>query len=397
MNTYDNPTSLLTPVDFKLTGTAAGAMSYLKDRYGLAGIEQNMQTQDIANQTNQNALNNKLLDNPNLAAQRNIDSGVMGIQQEGINSGRTGDVYKSTQETALSKQELERLIDKRKTSEMGGDSFIGAAQLIESGKANPALSLMSNKDVQEQYRYLQKQARDAGTPFPKGDISDPQTQAAIGAIANRFEMGRAERAAKTKELEHRKTLLDVEGVKDTAAETRAAANNAARERMATEKANNYNRSKDLFASLYLDPNVKATPEVIAALEQHLSEVYNRAAANKDVAHDFYLASTDKLGAKDPTEYAEAVKKKVVDQQVQKFVQAKAAGKAIQPPTEDTILTGGTVSQSVKSEEKGMGAGAKRGSEKNPFNPKKEGLSPKDIPILGWFIHPETDKVVQRLQ
>ncbi len=137
----------------------------------------NQQSQDISNQQQQNVLQQSLLDNPNLAAQRGVTGGNIGIQQGLINSGQARQAA-STAIDAQTQASIAKMSDSQ--LEVVKNHAAGYVAADEFLKANPQAAIAGTEAQKHLHGILdQVGIKD----LPDSGIYTPENLATIHAMA----------------------------------------------------------------------------------------------------------------------------------------------------------------------------------------------------------------------
>ncbi len=126
-----------------------GSGPAMMDQFTNTALNQN--NQDLQNQQLQNTLQQQLLDNPNIAAQRGVTGGQLGIQQGLINSGQA-QAAASSQMNAQTQANLAKMSgDQLTVVQNHGAAYVAAN---EFAKVNPDASMPGTKAHQQMLNIL---------------------------------------------------------------------------------------------------------------------------------------------------------------------------------------------------------------------------------------------------
>lgn len=181
MTTYTNPTSLMTPVDFKLTGPAAGAMSAIRDAYAFSNLDAANRDSDLGYLSTLNKYENQMADNPLIQQKRENDLAQQQAEAEDWKSGINRELMTSGKELKQSANTAETAANKLKQSITGANTWVEAYHLLESLDGRNPLEVEGDPGFQSTWNELKNRAKAAGTPFPEGSPFNPRNRELFGA------------------------------------------------------------------------------------------------------------------------------------------------------------------------------------------------------------------------
>ncbi len=231
----------------------------------------NQQSQDIQNQQQQNVLQQSLLDNPNITAQRGVTAGNIGIQQGLIDSGQAGQAASAGLD-AKTQAALAQMSDSK--LEIVKDQSAAYVQASEFAKVNPEASMPGTQAHKQMLKMLTdadiKDVPDLAGP-QEMNLIHTRAQAAVPTMEYIRQAQLAQGAQKSAEK--------IEGVRAAAQTTSAAlqGENAFYSRLFAMPANErqintiqiqVSKQVDDKGNAYMTPNQVAAAEAI--VREHLA-------------------------------------------------------------------------------------------------------------------------------
>jgi hypothetical protein len=183
-NSYSNPTSLLTPTDFKLSGMAGGYFSGQRENAAWDAIRSQQQAANLQNQMDQMKNDTYAQDAPVRAIDRTNNLNMGNMVNDNYGTGKMAEAYGATQDTGIAQSQIAQAKAKIAQAEGMSDVLNRTDQYLTKleDDGQGGLAFNSNPDAIMGYSKLQAEAKTHGFSLPDNPF-DPKSRSVISAKA----------------------------------------------------------------------------------------------------------------------------------------------------------------------------------------------------------------------
>lgn len=332
MATYTNPSSLLTPTDFKLTGAAAGAFDSIKNAYAFSDMDAGIRDQDLGYLSQLNKYQNQIADQPLIDLERQNKISAEQMNKEDWDTGVNREVYRTAKQTGIEVQKAQQSAARLSQALEGATVYSDVAQLITAAQESGMLSMQDNPEFQKHYDYYKQRAKAAGTPLPDNPF-DPAQQQLI--------MNRATAAMRSlPEMQKRKAAMDKmideftykTDPKIQSAERIAEGRNATAQALAQQKYQ-FQKTVDAAAIAVLNKEGPITETDIPILRLKFANDFDDTPVGKNPEMAYIMSKkSDPIAqqAKSADEFRTLKKEEFISNEISKAVEQHNTGKATAP-------------------------------------------------------------------